>query len=212
MKITIVYDNTTTKKGMIEDWGWSCLIETEERNILFDTGGNGKILLENLVNLNIDPKSIDDVVISHSDFDHIGGLSTFLCSNQDAIVHIPISFRGIRYPNEVKYYNKPTKIYENIFLTGELDKREQSMAIKTEKGLVLIIGCGHPGVRKIIDSISKFGNVYAIIGGLHGFNEFEILHNIEKVCPSHCTRYKEKIKMLYPDKYIEGGVGEIFEF
>jgi 7,8-dihydropterin-6-yl-methyl-4-(beta-D-ribofuranosyl)aminobenzene 5'-phosphate synthase len=212
MKITIVYDNTTTKKGMIEDWGWSCLIETEERNILFDTGGNGKILLENLVNLNIDPNSIDDVVISHSDFDHIGGLSTFLCSNQDAIVHIPISFRGIRYPNEVKYYNKPTKIYENIFLTGELDKREQSMAIKTEKGLVLIIGCGHPGVRKIIDSISKFGNVYAIIGGLHGFNEFEILHNIEKVCPSHCTIYKEKIKMLYPDKYIKGGVGEIFEF
>jgi 7,8-dihydropterin-6-yl-methyl-4-(beta-D-ribofuranosyl)aminobenzene 5'-phosphate synthase len=212
MKITIVYDNTTTKEGMIEDWGWSCLIETEERNILFDTGGNGKILLENLVNLNIDPKSINDVVISHPDFDHIGGLSTFLCSNQDAIVHLPISFRGIRYPNEVKYYDKPTKIYENIFLTGELDKREQSLAIKTEKGLILIIGCGHPGVREIIDSISKFGNVYAIIGGLHGFNEFDILENIEKVCPSHCTKNKEKIKMLYPDKYIEGGVGEIFEF
>ncbi len=86
------------------------------------------------------------------------------------------------------------------------------MAIQTEKGLVLIIGCGHPGVREIIDSISKFGNVYAIIGGLHGFNEFNILENIEKICPSHCTRYKEKIKMLYPDKYIEGGVGEIFEF
>ena len=212
MKITIVYDNTTTKKGMIEDWGWSCLIETEERNILFDTGGNGKILLENLVNLNIDPRSIDDIVISHPDFDHIGGLSTFLCSNQDAIVHLPISFRGIRYPNEVKYYDKPTKIYENIFLTGELYKREQSLAIKTEKGLILIIGCGHPGVREIIDSISKFGNIYAIIGGLHGFNEFEILQNIEKVCPSHCTKYKEKIKMLYPDKYLEGGVGEIFEF
>ena len=212
MTITIVYDNTTTKKGMIEDWGWSCLIETEERNILFDTGGNGKILLENLVNLNIDPKSIDDIVISHPDFDHIGGLSTFLCSNQDAIVHLPISFRGIRYPNEVKYYDKPTKIYENIFLTGELYKREQSLAIKTEKGLILIIGCGHPGVREIIDSISKFGNIYAIIGGLHGFNEFEILQNIEKVCPSHCTKYKEKIKMLYPDKYLEGGVGEIFEF
>ncbi len=211
MKIIIVYDNTTSKKGMIEDWGWSCFIETSKRNILFDTGGNGKILLENLVNLNIDPKSIDDVVISHPDFDHIGGLTTFLGSNQDAVVHIPISFRGTRYPNEVKYYDKPTKIYENIFTTGELDKREQSLAIKTEKGLVLIIGCGHPGVKEIINSISKFGNVYAIIGGLHGFNEFDVLENIEKVCPSHCTIYKEKIKMLYPDKYMEGGVGEIFE-
>ncbi len=212
MKITIVYDNTTNKPGLIADWGWSCLIETKEKNILFDTGGNGKILLENLINLNIDPKSIDDVVISHPDFDHIGGLSTFFNLNQNAIIHIPISFRGIRYSNKVKYYDKPVEIYENIFLTGELDKREQSLAIKTEKGLVLIIGCGHPGVSNIMDSVSQFGNIYAIIGGLHGFKEFEVLGNIDKICPAHCTKHKEKIKMLYPEKYIEGGVGEIFEF
>jgi 7,8-dihydropterin-6-yl-methyl-4-(beta-D-ribofuranosyl)aminobenzene 5'-phosphate synthase len=212
MKITIVYDNTTLKPNLVADWGWSCFIETEGRNILFDTGGNGKILLENLINLDIYPEIIDDIVISHPDFDHIGGLSTFLNLNQKAVVHIPVSFRGIRYNNEVKYYDKPTQIYKNIFLTGELDKREQSLAIKTERGLVLIIGCGHPGIGKIIDSISKFGNIYAIIGGLHGFNEFEILENIEKICPAHCTKYKEKIKSLYPEKYIEGGIGEIFEF
>ncbi|NQT65154.1 MAG: MBL fold metallo-hydrolase [FCB group bacterium] len=212
MKITILYDNTTSKPGMIVDWGWSCFIETEKRNILFDTGGNGKILLENMLNLNIDPNYVDDIVISHPDFDHIGGLSTFLNLNQKAILHIPISFRGIRYPNKVKYYDKPAQIYENIFLTGELNKREQSLAVKTEKGLVLIIGCGHPGIAKIIDSVSKFGNVFTIIGGLHGFDEFGILENIEKICPSHCTKYKEKIKKLYPGKYIEGGVGEIIEF
>ncbi len=211
MKITIIYDNTTSKPDLIADWGWSCFIETGDRNILFDTGGNGKILLQNLLILNINPESVDDIVISHPDFDHIGGLSTFLNLNQKAVTHIPISFRGIRYPNEVKYYEKPTQIYKNIFLTGELDKREQSLAINTEKGLVLIIGCGHPGVGKIIDSVSQFGNVYAIVGGLHGFNEFEILKDIQKICPSHCTKYKEKIKMLYPEKYIEGGVGEIFE-
>jgi 7,8-dihydropterin-6-yl-methyl-4-(beta-D-ribofuranosyl)aminobenzene 5'-phosphate synthase len=212
LKITIVYDNTTNKPGMIADWGWSCFIETAKRNILFDTGGNGKILLENLINLNINPESIDDIVISHPDFDHIGGLSTFLNLNQKAVVHIPISFHGIRYSNKVKYYDKPTEIYENIFLTGELDKREQSLAINSDKGLALIIGCGHPGVGNIIDSISKFGNVFAIIGGLHGFVEFEILDHLEKICPAHCTRHKEKIKKLYPEKYIEGGVGEIFEF
>jgi len=212
MKITIVYDNITSKSGLIDDWGWSCFIETKEKNILFDTGGNGKILLENLINLNIDPKSVDDIVISHPDFDHIGGLSTFLNLNHKAIVHIPISFRGIRYPNEVKYYDKPTQIYENIFLTGELDKREQSLAIKTEKGLVLMIGCGHPGIGIIINSVSQFGKVIAIIGGLHGFDEFEVIENIDKICPAHCTKYKEKIKILHPKKYIENGVGEIFEF
>jgi len=212
MKITVVYDNTTQNPNMIDDHGWSCFIETENRNILFDTGGNGKILLENLMNLQIDPQSVDDIVISHSDFDHIGGLSTFLNSNLKAVVHIPISFRGIRYPNEVKYYDKLTRIYKNIYLTGELAKREQSLAIKTENGLVLIIGCGHPGISEIIDSVTKIGSVYAIIGGLHDFKEFEIIDKIEKICPAHCTKYKEKIKILFPEKFIENGVGEIIEF
>lgn len=212
MKITIVYDNTSFKENLTADWGFSCVIETDKRKILFDTGGSGKILLKNLASLNFDPLSIDDIIISHPDFDHIGGLATFLLLNKTATIHIPISFRGIRYPNEVKYYDEPTKIYNNIFLSGELDKREQSLAIKTEKGLILIIGCGHPGVEKIMDSVSKFGNIYAIVGGLHDFKEFKILKDIEKICPIHCTKYKEKIKSLYPKKYIEGGVGKVIEF
>ncbi|MEA3500651.1 MAG: MBL fold metallo-hydrolase [Candidatus Marinimicrobia bacterium] len=212
MKITIVYDNTSISNNLKADWGFSCVIETNNKKILFDTGGSGKILLENITNLDIDPTSIDDIVISHPDFDHIGGLSTFLLLNKTATVHIPISFRGIRYPNEVKYYDEPTKIYKNIFLSGELDKREQSLAIKTEKGLVLIIGCGHPGVEKIMNSVSKFGNIFAIVGGLHGFKDFEILQDVKYVCPTHCTKYKEKIKSLYPTKYIEGGVGKVIEF
>lgn len=212
MKITIVYDNTSIKSNLVAEWGFSCFIEINDKKILFDTGGNGKILLENLNNLNIDPRIFDDIVISHPDFDHIGGLSHILILNQNAIIHNPISFKGIRYPNEVRYYDKPTEIYNNIFITGELGKREQSLAIKTGKGLVLIIGCGHPKVGKIIASISKFGNVFAIIGGLHGFDEFELLKDIEIICPTHCTIYKNKIKLLYPGKYIEGGVGKIFEF
>jgi len=212
MKITIVYDNTTLKPNLVADWGWSCFIETEGRNILFDTGGNGKILLENLINLDIYPEIIDDIVISHPDFDHIGGLSTFLNLNTKAKVHIPISFRGIKYPNKIEYYDKPTKIYKNVFLTGELGNREQSLAIATDKGLILIIGCGHPGVKNIINSVTKFGNLYAIVGGLHGFKEFEIINNITKICPAHCTKYKDKIKSLFPSKYLESGVGEILEF
>ncbi|HHE37619.1 MAG TPA: MBL fold metallo-hydrolase [Candidatus Cloacimonetes bacterium] len=222
MKITIVYDNTSIRNDLIADWGFSCFIEFNDRKILFDTGGNGRILLENLINLNIDPEKIDDVVISHPDFDHIGGLSHILDLNQKAVIHNPISFRGIRYPNKVKYYRKPTEIYDNIFTTGELGKREQSLSINTEKGLVLIVGCGHPGVRRIIetllefteiiDSFSGLGNIYAIIGGLHGFNEFEVLRNIEKVCPTHCTRHIDKIERLFPEKFIKGGVGTIIEF
>jgi metal-dependent hydrolase (beta-lactamase superfamily II) len=46
IKITIVYDNEVTKKGLKADWGFSALIETENASpILFDTGDNGSILL-----------------------------------------------------------------------------------------------------------------------------------------------------------------------
>ncbi|KQC07334.1 MAG: MBL fold metallo-hydrolase [Candidatus Cloacimonas sp. SDB] len=222
MKITINYDNVSENDLLIADWGFSCSIENNGRKILFDTGGNGRILLENLNNLNIDPRDYDDIFISHPDFDHIGGLSNILNLNQRAVIHNPVSFRGIKYANEVKYYNEPTQIYENIFTTGELGKREQSLAIRTDKGLVIIIGCGHPGIANIIrsleefgriaDSLTSFGKVYAIVGGLHGFSEFNVLENIEKVCPTHCTKYIDKIRQLYPGKFIKGGVGTVIEF
>ena len=211
MKIIIGYDNTTTNNELTADWGFSCYLETGKRNILFDTGGNGMILMKNLLKLNIDPQAVDDIVISHPDFDHIGGLSTFLNTNHTAVIHVPVSFRGIRYPNEVLYYDKPTRIYENIFLSGELGKREQSLAVKIPAGLVVIVGCGHPGIAEILTSFSKFGKIYALIGGLHDFDEFELLKNIEIICPTHCTKHKEEIRMLYPGKIIEGGVGKVIE-
>jgi 7,8-dihydropterin-6-yl-methyl-4-(beta-D-ribofuranosyl)aminobenzene 5'-phosphate synthase len=209
LKISIIYDNIAVLPDLIADWGWSCLIETNKRKILFDTGGNGRILLNNMDQLKIDPAAIDDIVISHPDFDHIGGLSHLLNSNNRAVVHVPASFRGIKYPNQVKYYAKPTEIYEGIFLTGELAEKEQSLAIKTETGLSLIIGCAHSGVGNIIQSISKFGKVKAIVGGFHGFDDFTSLTDIDLICPTHCTRYKDKIKALFPDNYTEGGAGKV---
>jgi 7,8-dihydropterin-6-yl-methyl-4-(beta-D-ribofuranosyl)aminobenzene 5'-phosphate synthase len=63
----------------------------------------------------------------------------------------------------------------------------------------------------IIDAASEFGQVYGIIGGVHG-NRPESLKNLNLICATHCTQYRQEIKFLYPDKYIEGGVGKIIEF
>jgi len=78
MKIIILYDNNVFQRGLKSDWGFSCLVETHDRRILFDTGSNGSILLKNMEKLDIDPLSIDEVFISHPHFDHVGGLSAFL--------------------------------------------------------------------------------------------------------------------------------------
>jgi len=78
MKITILYDNTAFRKDLQADWGFSALVEVEDTpKILFDTGGNRKILLSNMGKLGIDPVSIDEIFISHLHFDRTGSLLTF---------------------------------------------------------------------------------------------------------------------------------------
>ena len=78
-------------------------------------------------------------------------------------------------------------------------------------GVVVIVGCSHPGVKNILDSASQFGKPLALIGGLHGFREFDVIEDLELVCPTHCTQYESEIKSLYPEKYIKGGAGKIIE-
>lgn len=93
MKITIIYDNTAYEKKLKPDWGFSCLMEVKGApKILFDTGGNGRILLSNMNKLDIDPNSFDEIFISHAHYDHTGGLSDFLARNRDVKLYIPAGF------------------------------------------------------------------------------------------------------------------------
>jgi len=209
MKITIIYDNTAFKKDLQADWGFSCLVEEKNApKILFDTGANGNILLSNMEKLKIDPLSIEEVFISHLHWDHTGGLSELLKINPNIKkIYVPSS---MDFENEV-VLKEPTKIQENIFSTGELEGIEQSMGVMTEKGIVLIVGCSHPYMGTILDTAKKFGKIYAIIGGMHGFSEFELFKDINLICPTHCTQHKKELKRLYPEKYLEGGAGRIID-
>jgi 7,8-dihydropterin-6-yl-methyl-4-(beta-D-ribofuranosyl)aminobenzene 5'-phosphate synthase len=211
MKVTIIYDNEAYRKELKADWGFSCLVEVKNTpRILFDTGTNGAIFLSNMKKLDIDPGSIDEVFISHAHHDHTGGLPAFLEKNKTAKIYVPPSFTGPA-GREVITIRGPTKIHENVFSTGELDNIEQSMAVKTEKGLVLIQGCSHPKMEHILGAASQFGKVYASIGGLHGFREFDLFRDLELICPTHCTKFKSEIKSVYPEKCVEGGAGKVIQ-
>ena len=211
MKITIIYDNEVWKEGLRSDWGFSCLVEAYGRKILFDTGANGSILLDNMRKLGIDPVEVEEVIISHAHYDHSGGLSSFLKVNSNVKIYVPASLKEVRAAKEVVFVSGPIKIHRNIISTGELKGIEQSLLITTDKGLVLIVGCSHPGVKNILRVALQFGKPYAIIGGLHGFNEFSLIESLSLICPTHCTQFKSEIKALYPQKYIEGGVGRVIE-
>jgi 7,8-dihydropterin-6-yl-methyl-4-(beta-D-ribofuranosyl)aminobenzene 5'-phosphate synthase len=212
MKITIIYDNTVYQRGLKSDWGFSSLVEVENTpRILFDSGTNGSILLSNMKKLDIEPASIDEVFISHPHFDHIGGLSDFLKVNSEVKVYVPLSCPKPSGAKETVSIKEPLRIHENVFSTGELDGIEQSMAIKTDKGIVIIVGCSHPRMAHILGAASEFGKIYGIIGGLHGFHEFDLFKNLELICPCHCTQFKSEIKSLYPEKCIDGGAGKIIQ-
>jgi 7,8-dihydropterin-6-yl-methyl-4-(beta-D-ribofuranosyl)aminobenzene 5'-phosphate synthase len=212
MKITIVYDNEVAKPGLIADWGFSCLIE--EPNLpplLFDTGASSSILLHNMRTLGINPGTIGIIVISHPHGDHTGGLRDILELNPHAEIYLPASFRGRISGREVTRVKDATPICGNISSTGELKGIEQSLAISTAKGVLVVEGCSHPGVGYIIDAASTWGEVYGIVGGFHGFSDFRRLEGLSLICPCHCTQYKSEIKRLFPDKCIECGAGMVLE-
>ena len=214
MILKIVYYNNVYEKGigLKSDWGFSCLIETDDANILFDTGAKARILLNNMKFLEIDPGLINKIVISHEHWDHNGGLEK-LSDHVNNIDLYRIDQKNAVNNMQIVSNSGSYKITDKIFSTGTIEGSvdEQSLVLNGTKGFYLLLGCSHPGLEKILQKASEFGKIVGIIGGLHGFKDFTILKDFKFICPCHCTKYKKDIKDLYPADYVEGGVGKIIE-
>jgi 7,8-dihydropterin-6-yl-methyl-4-(beta-D-ribofuranosyl)aminobenzene 5'-phosphate synthase len=211
MKLKIVYDNEA-RPGFEKGWGFSCLIELEDEKILFDTGWDGNVLLSNLEKLGVRPEEIKRVAISHAHWDHLGGLPHI--RRPDMQVYVPQSFskrlRGeLASRFDLHEVKDAQQIREGVWTTGELGKgiKEQALVLKASKGLVIIVGCSHPGVRKIFSAASKFGKISGVVGGMHGFDDYALLEGLDLIVPTHCTVNKRKIAELFPEAYVEGKAG-----
>ena len=221
-----VYDNYQVNPELKTAWGFGMVIETPNEIILFDAGSNPNILLFNMKELEIDPKSIDKVVISHIHSDHLGGLEGFLKENSKVKVFIPASFpdsvRKMIKSYGVDFVNisNPTKISDFIFSTGELygPPKEQSLVIDSKKGLIVITGCAHPGIVKVVKKAKEMfpqKEVYLVLGGFHHPPKKVVYElkklKVKKVAPSHCSgdEIRELFKKEYQNDFIENGVGKI---
>jgi len=214
MKLTILYDNTVILPELKKDWGFSCLIEGEGiPTILFDTGGDGHILMHNMKVLGIPAESVEIVFISHNHYDHTGGLSYFLHENPNVSVYVPRSFRGVKRAKKIiQVDEKPVTIREGIFSTGEIAGIEQSLCIPSGSGSLLVTGCSHPPFRKILKACEKAGGepVRKIAGGFHGFSDYKLIEPMEMVCATHCTQHKKEIQdHTAAGAWIPGGTGTV---
>ena len=77
LNITTLSENTAGLGNFLGEWGLSVLVETDEMNILFDTGQSISTT-HNADILGIDLSKIDKIVLSHGHFDHTGGLRQVL--------------------------------------------------------------------------------------------------------------------------------------
>jgi len=227
--ITVIYNNVPYDENLQTRWGISLFIEGLEKNILFDTGGEGTVLLSNMAKLKIDPGDVDIIILSHIHGDHIGGLWGVLEENNEVLVYLPQSFpkdfkdRASKICKEIISVGKPVKICRRVWSTGELGTwmKEQSLVIETSKGLVIITGCAHPGIVDIARFTKSYfeKEIYLVLGGFHlmAYSESRVRElikqlkrlGVEKVGPSHCTggRPIELFRESWDEDFFDLGCG-----
>ena len=124
--------------------------------------------------------------------------------------------------------DKMVEIASDIYLIslvsdkpGTLELHELSLAIKAPNGMVLVVGCSHPGIDKIVETASTIDpRIYLIVGGFHLVvaSDTDIqkiattLHdrfNVQYVAPGHCTGEPAftALKKSFGDRYLFAGLG-----
>ena len=230
--ITIVFDNYPYKKGLKTAWGFSAFVTYKDQNVLFDTGASGSMLLGNMSKMNIKPAEVQNVVLSHEHNDHTGGLQALLSAGADPKIYLPPSFSS-SFKNqfskqaEVIEVVPGQQITERISSLGEIQGSppEQALVIDTPRGLVVITGCAHPGVEKMVLAAKRqfHEQIYLVMGGFHLgsassnevkriINEFERI-GVVHVAPCHCTgdRAINQFKEAFGENFISVGVGAVIE-
>ncbi|MEW6766010.1 MAG: MBL fold metallo-hydrolase [Pseudomonadota bacterium] len=230
LRITVLFNNVEHQSGLEAGWGFSCLIQGLAGTILFDTGGDGGVLLSNMHRLGLEPHAVDTIVLSHIHGDHTGGLDAFLAKHGAVEVIMPEAFpasfrqavadRGAR----VGTVRQGGRLMDDVYTTGELGAlHEQSLLLDTAKGLVIITGCAHPGIDRIAQEAVRLTGrpIHLLMGGFHllGADRPEIQAiiarlqalGVEQVAPSHCTGDAAiaLFRQAWGGNFVEGGLGAV---
>ncbi len=228
--ITYLYDNTTAVPGTQGDWGFACLVETAGRRVLFDTGTKPEILRANVRALKIDLAKLDALVFSHEHTDHTGGVGA-LGSRPGLPAFFPASFseatraRFAAQKLKLTAVTDPTSVVPGVMTGGQIGAAipEEALVVDTDRGLVVIVGCAHPGIVEMLRGIAQARGrpIHAVIGGFHLMRsspdqvaaiigEMRAM-KVAYAGPTHCTGDAAiaSFREAYGARFIEGGVGRV---
>jgi len=104
---------------------------------------------------------------------------------------------------------------------GTLELRELSLAINTAEGMVIIVGCSHPGIERIVEAATKINpRIHLVAGGFHLVvsKDEEIqkivtalrdTYKVAYVAPGHCTGEPTfaALKKAFGDRDLYAGLG-----
>lgn len=197
LEIIPLYEAASGRPDLASGHGVSYLIRTDSATILLDIGDNpGNLTVvpfaQNMRALGIAWDEVDRVVISHPHPDHVGGLAAWR-GRTIAFGELPGGFgeRLVFVPHVTAYKGAvhatiPTLPAPDIATTGVISYRESwpmslfaatggeqaLVAHVAGHGLVLITGCGHPGLERLVQRAeSLYGHpVVGVVGGLHHLN------------------------------------------
>jgi 7,8-dihydropterin-6-yl-methyl-4-(beta-D-ribofuranosyl)aminobenzene 5'-phosphate synthase len=194
LRILPLYEEATADAGYLSGHGVSYLIRTDEATVLMDLGHNpaGSAVApvaENAARAGLAPGEIDLLVLSHHHPDHMGGLrwrpETFAfaegASLLAATAHAPEALELPGGPAEVA--EEPAVLAPGVATLGRMSYvqappfslwaplgHEQVLALNVAgRGVVLITGCGHPTLERIVARAEALLEepVVGVVGGLH---------------------------------------------
>ncbi|MCK4793771.1 MAG: MBL fold metallo-hydrolase [Desulfobacteraceae bacterium] len=143
VRLTTLCENTAAKPGFMAEWGLSIIVQVDDLNVLFDTGGNFAAV-RNADKLGVKLCDINKIVLSHAHADHTGGLREVLrrTGPKEIIAHPDIwelkytkrpyeeneAFVGVPFARaELELFGasftlnkKPVYITDSIMTTGEI--------------------------------------------------------------------------------------------
>ena len=128
----------------------------------------------------------------------------------------------------IELIDKTTEIAPGITLIalvsdapGTRELKELSLAVNTPDGVVLVVGCAHPGIEKIVEAATAINpKIRLIAGGFHlvvapddviakAVKALKDTFKVENIAPGHCTGEPTfaALKLAYGDRYLYAGVG-----